>query len=117
MIKYIWTTAGFYFESTEMKKPYIVPEVIYTPLSFPVPLSTCTLMPPLSFCLCLCFFPSCLLCFSALFVGVLEKTVEGEAAALTKAKTLYKSCTNESASAGIRCQHRLFLFVSSIVLK
>uniref|UniRef100_A0AAQ5ZUA7 Neprilysin n=1 Tax=Amphiprion ocellaris TaxID=80972 RepID=A0AAQ5ZUA7_AMPOC len=28
--------------------------------------------------------------------GVLEKTVEGEAAALTKAKTLYKSCTNES---------------------
>ena len=33
-----------------------------------------------------------------LFVGVLEKTVEGEAAALTKAKTLYKSCTNESES-------------------
>ncbi|XP_034557208.1 neprilysin-like [Notolabrus celidotus] len=28
--------------------------------------------------------------------GVLEKTEEGEAAALTKAKTLYKSCTNES---------------------
>ncbi|XP_023258212.1 neprilysin isoform X1 [Seriola lalandi dorsalis] len=28
--------------------------------------------------------------------GVLEKTVEGEAAALIKAKTLYKSCTNES---------------------
>lgn len=28
--------------------------------------------------------------------GVLEKTVEGEATALTKAKTLYKSCTNES---------------------
>ncbi|XP_039865039.1 neprilysin-like isoform X3 [Simochromis diagramma] len=28
--------------------------------------------------------------------GVLEKTVEREAAALTKAKTLYKSCTNES---------------------
>uniref|UniRef100_A0A1A8HY32 Neprilysin n=1 Tax=Nothobranchius kuhntae TaxID=321403 RepID=A0A1A8HY32_NOTKU len=28
--------------------------------------------------------------------GVLEKTVEGEAAALTKAKTLYRSCTNES---------------------
>uniref|UniRef100_A0A8C7YQ73 Neprilysin n=1 Tax=Oryzias sinensis TaxID=183150 RepID=A0A8C7YQ73_9TELE len=28
--------------------------------------------------------------------GVLEKTVDGEAAALTKAKTLYKSCTNES---------------------
>uniref|UniRef100_A0A8D3DE65 Neprilysin n=1 Tax=Scophthalmus maximus TaxID=52904 RepID=A0A8D3DE65_SCOMX len=28
--------------------------------------------------------------------GVLEKTVEGEAAALVKAKTLYKSCTNES---------------------
>ncbi|XP_013866571.1 neprilysin isoform X3 [Austrofundulus limnaeus] len=27
--------------------------------------------------------------------GVLEKTVEGEAVALTKAKTLYKSCTNE----------------------
>ncbi|XP_017280262.1 neprilysin isoform X1 [Kryptolebias marmoratus] len=28
--------------------------------------------------------------------AVLEKTVEGEAAALTKAKILYKSCTNES---------------------
>uniref|UniRef100_A0A4W6BZ76 Neprilysin n=1 Tax=Lates calcarifer TaxID=8187 RepID=A0A4W6BZ76_LATCA len=28
--------------------------------------------------------------------GVLEKTVEGEADALIKAKTLYKSCTNES---------------------
>ncbi|XP_033953697.1 neprilysin-like isoform X3 [Pseudochaenichthys georgianus] len=28
--------------------------------------------------------------------GVLEKTMEGEATALTKAKTLYKSCTNES---------------------
>uniref|UniRef100_A0A7N8YEZ4 Neprilysin n=1 Tax=Mastacembelus armatus TaxID=205130 RepID=A0A7N8YEZ4_9TELE len=28
--------------------------------------------------------------------GVLEKTVEGEATALTKAKTLYKSCINES---------------------
>uniref|UniRef100_A0A8C5BIF0 Neprilysin n=1 Tax=Gadus morhua TaxID=8049 RepID=A0A8C5BIF0_GADMO len=28
--------------------------------------------------------------------GVLERTVEGEAMALTKAKTLYKSCTNES---------------------
>ncbi|KAM9318246.1 neprilysin-like isoform 2-T2 [Pholidichthys leucotaenia] len=28
--------------------------------------------------------------------GVLEKSVAGEAAALTKAKTLYKSCTNES---------------------
>uniref|UniRef100_A0A671UUT6 Neprilysin n=1 Tax=Sparus aurata TaxID=8175 RepID=A0A671UUT6_SPAAU len=28
--------------------------------------------------------------------GVLEETVEGEAGALTKAKTLYKSCTNES---------------------
>uniref|UniRef100_A0A672G5A4 Neprilysin n=1 Tax=Salarias fasciatus TaxID=181472 RepID=A0A672G5A4_SALFA len=28
--------------------------------------------------------------------GVLENTVEGEAEALTKAKTLYKSCTNES---------------------
>lgn len=28
--------------------------------------------------------------------GVLEKTVEGEANAFTKAKTLYKSCTNES---------------------
>uniref|UniRef100_A0A3P9K677 Neprilysin n=1 Tax=Oryzias latipes TaxID=8090 RepID=A0A3P9K677_ORYLA len=30
--------------------------------------------------------------------GVLEKTVDGEAAALTKAKTLYKSCTNERAT-------------------
>ncbi|KAG7252896.1 hypothetical protein CRUP_013313, partial [Coryphaenoides rupestris] len=29
---------------------------------------------------------------------VLERTVEGEAVALTKAKTLYKSCTNESES-------------------
>ncbi|XP_034024150.1 neprilysin-like isoform X2 [Thalassophryne amazonica] len=28
--------------------------------------------------------------------GVLEKTGEGEAAALTKAKTLYKSCTNDT---------------------
>ncbi|KAG7268361.1 hypothetical protein CRUP_019571, partial [Coryphaenoides rupestris] len=28
--------------------------------------------------------------------GVLERTVEGEAIALTKAKTLYKSCTNET---------------------
>lgn len=74
-----------------------------------------SLIPPLSFCLC--FFPSCLLCFCALFLGVLEKTVEGEAASLTKAKTLYKSCTNESASAGIRCQHRLCLFISSVVLK
>ncbi|XP_068173675.1 neprilysin-like isoform X3 [Antennarius striatus] len=36
--------------------------------------------------------------------GVLEKTTEGEAAALIKAKTLYKSCTNESTSAGIRCK-------------
>lgn len=49
--------------------------------------------------------------FSALFLGVLEKTVEGEATALTKAKTLYKSCTNERKSAGIRCKHRLFLFI------
>uniref|UniRef100_A0AAV2J116 Peptidase M13 N-terminal domain-containing protein n=1 Tax=Knipowitschia caucasica TaxID=637954 RepID=A0AAV2J116_KNICA len=30
--------------------------------------------------------------------GVLEHTVEDEAAALTKAKTLYKSCTNESTT-------------------
>lgn len=30
-----------------------------------------------------------------LFAEVLEKTVEGEAAALTKAKTLYKSCIGE----------------------
>ncbi|XP_014907983.1 neprilysin-like [Poecilia latipinna] len=36
-------------------------------------------------CFCLC-----------LYAGVLEKTVEREAAALTKAKTLYKSCINES---------------------
>ncbi|KAM6961466.1 neprilysin-like [Aplochiton taeniatus] len=28
--------------------------------------------------------------------GVLERTVEGEASALTKAKTLYRSCTNET---------------------
>lgn len=41
-------------------------------------------------------------CSVSLFEGVLEKTVEGEAAALTKAKTLYKSCTNESESAGKR---------------
>lgn len=40
---------------------------------------------------------------SPLLVDVLEKTVEGEAAALTKAKTLYKSCTNERKSAGIKC--------------
>uniref|UniRef100_A0A673XAU9 Neprilysin n=1 Tax=Salmo trutta TaxID=8032 RepID=A0A673XAU9_SALTR len=32
---------------------------------------------------------------------VLEKSVEGEASALTKAKTLYRSCTNESESAGL----------------
>lgn len=38
---------------------------------------------------------------SALFLDVLEKTVEGEAAALTQAKTLYKSCTNERKSAGL----------------
>ncbi|XP_062329132.1 neprilysin-like isoform X1 [Osmerus eperlanus] len=31
-----------------------------------------------------------------LLKGVLERTVEGEAAALSKAKTLYRSCTNES---------------------
>lgn len=86
---------------------YIVPEVIYTPLSFLFPLATCTPINLSSLSFCLCFFPSCCLCFSALFVGVLEKTVEGEAAALTKAKTLYKSCTNERKSAGIRCQHRL----------
>lgn len=48
------------------------------------------------------FFPSPPHAYSvcALFTGVLEKTVEGEAAALTKAKTLYKSCTNESESPG-----------------
>uniref|UniRef100_A0A8C7JJL6 Neprilysin n=1 Tax=Oncorhynchus kisutch TaxID=8019 RepID=A0A8C7JJL6_ONCKI len=34
---------------------------------------------------------------------VLEKSVEGEASALTKAKTLYRSCTNESESAGLFC--------------
>lgn len=34
MIKYIWVTAVFYFESTKIKKQiYIVPEVIYIPLS------------------------------------------------------------------------------------
>ncbi len=65
MIRYIWTTAGFYFESTEMKKLYIVPEVIYTPLSFPVPLSTCTLMPPLSF-VCVSFLHAC--SFSLLYL-------------------------------------------------
>lgn len=55
-------------------------------------------------------FPACLFCrlnrllrFSNsifFFSDVLEKTVEGEAAALTQAKTLYKSCTNERKSAG-----------------
>uniref|UniRef100_A0A8K9V198 Neprilysin n=1 Tax=Oncorhynchus mykiss TaxID=8022 RepID=A0A8K9V198_ONCMY len=33
--------------------------------------------------------------------GVLERSVKGEASALTKAKTLYRSCTNESESAGL----------------
>ncbi|KAJ3591265.1 hypothetical protein NHX12_009211 [Muraenolepis orangiensis] len=34
--------------------------------------------------------------FATQKAGVLERTVEGEAMALTKAKTLYKSCTNET---------------------
>lgn len=51
---------------------------------------------------CLSLGAKRLLCFSALFLDVLEKTVEGEAAALTQAKTLYKSCTNERKSAGPR---------------
>lgn len=54
---------------------------------------------------CLFFFFvrlfECLNTSSALFLDVLEKTVEGEAAALTQAKTLYKSCTNERKSAGL----------------
>lgn len=82
---------------------------LYLRLSTPSSSSMCTL-----FSSCLPFFPSCLLRFSALFVGVLEKTEEGEAAALTKAKTLYKSCTNESESAGIRLEHS---FLSSFALK
>lgn len=101
------------------EKLYIVPEVIYIPLSFlfSLSLSRCRPPPPpLSFCFYLFFPPSRLLCFSALFVGVLEKTVEGESTALTKAKTLYKSCTNESESAGIRYHQRLF-FVSPSLLK
>lgn len=40
-------------------------------------------------------FLGCSRCHPALFVEVLEKTVEGEAVALTKAKTLYKSCIND----------------------
>ncbi|XP_061684047.1 neprilysin-like isoform X3 [Syngnathoides biaculeatus] len=35
-------------------------------------------------------------CYNPTRHGVLEKNVEGEAEALSKAKTLYKSCTNES---------------------
>lgn len=40
-------------------------------------------------------FRGCSRCHPALSVEVLEKTVEGEAVALTKAKTLYKSCIND----------------------
>lgn len=118
MIKCIWTPAGFYFESAKMKKTLHCTWGYLQPSLFSLPSVHMDAYPSfISLYLYLCFFPSWLLCFSALFAGVLEKTVEGEAAALNKAKTLYKSCTNESASAGIRCQHRLFLFVSSIVLK
>lgn len=46
------------------------------------------------------FTLSCSVCF---LLAVLEKTVEGEAAALIKAKTLYRSCTNESESAQDVC--------------
>lgn len=94
--------AGVYFESAKMNKYiyknlYTVPEVTHTLLFRSLSLHYHRYKPiPL---LSLPLFLSLHGCFSALFVGVLEKTVEGEAAALTKAKTLYKSCTNESESA------------------
>lgn len=56
-------------------------------------------------------FFSLLACASC--TGVLEKTVEGEAVALTKAKTLYKSCTNESESPCRRCWRWSFFYLQS----
>lgn len=98
MLTCIWTTAGFYWMAKDEKTFYMVPEVIYTPLPFLFPLTTCTLINLSSLSFCVYFFPSSFLHSSAPFIGVLEKTVEGEAVALTKAKTLYKSCTNERKS-------------------
>lgn len=69
-----------------------------------------------------CLFPVSLwvvkrlLWFSALFLDVLEKTVEGEAAALTQAKTLYKSCTNERKSAGLAPSLAFSTFLSLLVI-
>lgn len=83
---------------------------LFTPLPVPlrsVHITTCTLIPRFSHLLVFVWF-------SVVFVGVLEKTVEGEAGALIKAKTLYKSCTNESESADF--QDGLFLFITSLVL-
>lgn len=75
------------------------------PLSPSFPLPTCTLTSHFLH-LSVSVGSTNLFSVSALFVDVLEKTVEGEAAALTKAKTLYKSCTNERKSAGIKCWSR-----------
>lgn len=124
MIKHIWTTAGFCFHCPEIQQKKKKLSALYlrltrtsTRCSLPTGrITTCRLTPPLSFSFNQCCFPSRWLCFSALFVGVLEKSVEGEAAALTKAKTLYKSCTNESESAGAG-RHRFFLVPALSVLK
>lgn len=106
MIKCIWTTAGFYFQSTMMKN-----STLYLRLFTSLSLSPffCRHV-DLYLCVFICLCPSHLLCLSALFVGVLEKPVDSEAIALTKAKTLYKSCTNESELTGTRYHRTLFLY-------
>lgn len=91
----MWSTAGFCFEiGKDEKTLYVAPEGVYVLLPF-----SCVLCPyARSFIYPLYLSVSSLRrspCHPALFVEVLEKTEEGEAAALTKAKTLYKSCIGD----------------------
>lgn len=91
----MWSAAGFCFEICKNEKTLsVAPEAVYVLL----PLS-CLFCPyALSFIYLLYLPVSCLRCapcHPALFAEVLEKTVDGEAAALTKAKTLYKSCIGD----------------------
>lgn len=93
--KCIWTTAGFCFEIRKDEKTlYVIPKAVcaFLPL-------LCLLCPYARSFIYLLYlsvsFLGCSRCHPALFVEVLEKTVEGEAVALTKAKTLYKSCIND----------------------
>lgn len=93
--KCIWSTAGFCFEICKDEKTlYVTPEAVY--ILLPLSCLLCTYARSFIYLLYLsvCFL-LCSPCHPALFAEVLEKTVEGEAAALTKAKTLYKSCVSD----------------------